>query len=58
MIKNKKSKKKGLTVVDRSVILVELSEIIVSRIETILIDFWKKKEILKSAWQLKTFVLK
>ena len=39
MIKNKKSKKKGLTVVDRSVILVKLSEIIVSRIETILIDF-------------------
>ena len=43
---------------DRSVILVELSEIIVSQIGTIIIDFWKKKEILKSAWQLKTFVLK
>ena len=40
------------------VILVELSEIIVSWKETIWDDFWKKKEIKKSAWQLKTNMLK
>ena len=40
------------------VILVELSEIIVSWNETIQNDFWKKKEIKKSAWQLKTNMLK
>ena len=41
MIGNKKQKKlkRGLTVWDRSVILVELSEIIVSQTGTILIDF-------------------
>ena len=41
MIKIKKIKKvkKGVDSGDRSVILVELSEIIVSRIETILINF-------------------
>ena len=32
---DKKSKKRGLTVGDRSVILVELSEIIVSQMRTI-----------------------
>ena len=40
------------------VILVELSEIIVSETETINTDFWNKKEIKKSAWQLKTNMLK
>ena len=40
------------------VILVELSEIIVSLNETIQDDFWKKKEIKKSAWQLEANMLK
>ena len=40
------------------VILVELSEIIVCKIKIIQKDFWKKKEIKKSAWQLKTNMLK
>ena len=40
------------------VILVELSEIIVSWKEIIQDDFWKKKEIKKSAWQLKMNMLK
>ena len=40
------------------VILVELSEIIVSWKGTIQDNFWKKKEIKKSAWQLKANMLK
>ena len=40
------------------VILVELSEIIVSQTDTINIDFWNKKEIKNSAWQLTNDMLK
>ena len=40
------------------VILVELSEIIVSWKGIIQDNFWKKKEIKKSAWQLKMNMLK
>ena len=40
------------------VILVELSEIIVSQADTIDADFWNKKEIKNSAWQLTNDMLK